>query len=98
VPKRGPYLTYPPGVFILEELAFRNQTVEDLRSALGCSLPECVAYLEGKRSILPVAQILARFFGTSVTLWNHLWNTWEKRSTKRSLTVSEGQTAPEVQG
>ena len=53
---------------------------------------------EGKRSILPVAQILARFFGTSVTLWNHLWNTWEKRSKKRSLTVSEGQTAPEVQG
>jgi hypothetical protein len=42
--------------------------------------------------------LLACFFGTSVTLWNHLWNTWEKRSTKRSLTVSEGQTAPEVQG
>jgi plasmid maintenance system antidote protein VapI len=73
-----------PGVYILEELTERSWSLSSLQEALGCNSETVLEYLDGKRSILPVARNLARFFGTSVSLWKGLDKQWEKRSTKRA--------------
>jgi plasmid maintenance system antidote protein VapI len=73
-----------PGVYILEELTERSLPVSNLQAALECSSEIMLEYLDGKRSVLPIARNLARFFGTSVSLWKGLDKQWEKRSRKRA--------------
>ena len=78
----GPWMS--PGVYILEELTARSLPVSRLQDELKCSSEIMLEYLDGKRSVLPIARNLARFFGTSVSLWKGLDKQWGKRSIKRA--------------
>ena len=87
----------PPGVYILEELAARGWTVADLRAELtheygGCSDSTLLAYLDGSQTVKPICPILARFFGTSVSLWKRLDKQWDERATNGQKTVNESLT------
>lgn len=68
------------GCLILEELAEREQTLFDLRDAIGATDAQMCEYMDESRSILPVAELFARFFGTSVSLWRKIGSRVVERS------------------
>lgn len=83
-----------PGVYILEEITSRGWTLNDLRAELtheygGCSDSTLLAYLDGSQTVKPICPILARFFGTSVSLWKRMAKQWDERATNGQKTGNE---------
>jgi plasmid maintenance system antidote protein VapI len=81
------------GSMILEELAERHQSLSELRDAIGSDDATLCEYLDGRRSVLPVARLLARFFGTSVSLWKNTALSHSETVKKRSKNGQAGAPA-----
>jgi hypothetical protein len=84
------WMPTPPGVYIIEELAARGMNLADLMADLrreyGASPTTLLAYLDGSKTVNDICPFLARFFGTSLSLWKGLAKQWDERSDKRSKT------------
>ena len=89
----------PVGVYIIEELVARGWTLADLlaeiRHEFGASSPTTLlAYLDGRKTVKDICPLLARFFGTSVSLWKGLANQWDERSENGQKTGNSTLTVP----
>lgn len=80
---RKPAVVYPPGTYVLEEMAERGWDFERLCAECGRGngewLPE---YICGETGVSPhvtksVSRGLARAFGTSAELWLNLDRAWQ---------------------
>ena len=89
----------PPGVYIIEELAARGWTLADLLAEMqhefGASSPTTLlAYLDGRQTVRDICPFLARFFGTSVSLWKGLAKQWDERAENGQQTGNTRLTVP----
>lgn len=75
----------PPGIYILEEVIGRGQKLWQLRRVLELTAADLCELLDGSSPVTPeIATELARFFGTSDTLWLNLQEAWKLATRKES--------------
>src|SRR3990172_3432430 len=89
---RTPYLVFPPGDFISEELDERGWTKKDLAEIMGRPQQMVSEIVNAKKSITPETAVqLSEAFGTSVELWLNLesdYSLWLARKEKSNEAIA----------